>query len=216
MTGPADGATTALVVDELPLVRRGLAAVLADAGLDVIAETHSGREAVRLTIYRSPALVVVGSVTDLRIDDLVRRLKAVPAPPRVLGLLPGPTDDVRRLVRRGIDGLAMRSAPTVDLTRTVRRVLGGAQPIAAGLLTAIGGRPANGDGDGPGAGAGLSGREREVLGLLAQGWTNRKVAEHLFVSEATVKSHVARIYGKLGAHNRAEALAAALARGLLE
>jgi DNA-binding NarL/FixJ family response regulator len=237
----ASAAVTAVVADALPLARRGLSSLLRGTGCEVVAETHSGREAVQLALHRTPGLVVAGNLPDLRIDHLVRSLKRLPVPPRVLVLLPGPTDAVRELVKLGVDGLALRSAPVDELQRTVARVLAGALPIAASLLAGIAGAPTEagagsagidpGRGRGAalaalhperrggapaGPGPGLTGREREVLALMAQGLTNRRIAQDLFVSEATVKTHVAHIYAKLGVRRRGEALAAALARGLLE
>ena len=210
---PTGGLLTAVVADELSLLRRGVASVLADHDLHVVGETGSGREALRLVVHHAPTLVVVGRLFDLGAVEFVRRLRRDVAgnPPITVGLLPGPTEDVGKLVRIGIDGLALRSASADEIGRTIVRALAGDRPVAAGLLPGVAG---------PGAVvsdevSSLSGREREVLSQLASGLSNRKIATELFVTEATVKSHLSRIYSKLGVTSRTEALGRAATLGLL-
>jgi DNA-binding NarL/FixJ family response regulator len=206
------GAVTAAVADEVPLVRRGIGAVLEETAVTVIGETGSGREALRLVAHHDPDLLVAGRLPDLGLVDLARRLRSLPSPPAVIGLLPGPSDDIGVLVRLGVEGLVMRAVAADELGRAVRRVLAGERPVAAALLPGVAGYARPVDSAPP---AGLSAREREVLALLAHGLSNRRIAQALFVTEATVKSHLSHIYSKLGVGSRTDAVGRAVALGLL-
>jgi DNA-binding NarL/FixJ family response regulator len=209
------GAETALVVDELPLVRAGIGATLETRGVEVWAQTRSGREAVSLATVDPVSLVVCGVPADLPIADLVRRLVKVPARPVIVVLLPPAHDDlVAYLLALGVQGVALRAGDTEELGVAVDAALKGVQFVVPGLHAALSGhvklRPL--------ADAGpevLSSREREVLVLLAEGRTNREIAAALSVTLATVKSHLVKIYAKLEASNRNEALGRGVALGLL-
>jgi DNA-binding NarL/FixJ family response regulator len=211
--GPTTPSTRAIVVDEFALMRLGLSAVMEPLGIDVVAESHSGRELVSLVGLEQPDLVVIGTPADLPLVDVVERLKRRCV---VVGLVTRASErDVGLLVALGIDGIALRNGSTEELATVVERVLKGEKVVVPALLPALAGNlrlrtQAEGDGEGL-----LTLREREVLAFLAEGRTNREIAGALSVSVATVKSHLVHIYGKLGAANRNDAIGRAVAAGIL-
>ena len=205
----------AIVTDELALARLGVASVLHAQGVDVIAETNSGREAVSVAAVERPDLVVVGQPADLSCADTVLRLSRLrPAPAMVAMLAPGQEHVVGYLVALGARGIALRSGSAEDLAEVIGAALKGEQYVVPALHAALAGgvRPRWFD-DEPNEL--LSLREREVLACLAQGCSNREIAATLSVTLATVKSHLVRIYAKLEASNRNEALGRAVALGIL-
>jgi DNA-binding NarL/FixJ family response regulator len=202
----------AMVVDEFALMRLGVMAVLEPLGIEVVAETHSGREVVSLVAVDPPDLVVLGTPADLPLVDVVERLRGRAT---IVGLLTRASEqDVGLLVALGIDGIALRNGGTEEFATVVERVCKGEKVVVPALLPALAGRlrlRAQAEGDG----VLLTLREREVLAFLAEGHSNREIAGALSVSVATVKSHLVHIYGKLGAANRNEAIGRAVAAGLL-
>ena len=205
----------AIVGDELELARLGVCGVLREQGVEVVAETHSGRELASVAAFEQPDLVVVGQPADLTLIDTVRRLMRVrPVPPVVALLGSGQDDLVATLVALGVRGVALRSGSAEELTAVFASVLKGEPYVVPALHAALAGGvklPPLGDRT-PEL---LSTREREVLACLAQGRSNREIAAALSVSLATVKSHLVKIYAKLGATNRNECLGRAVSLGLL-
>ena len=205
----------AIVADELELARLGMVAVLRAQGLDVVAETQSGRELASVAALEQPDLVVVGQPVDLSLVETVRRVMRVrPAPPVVAMLGSGQEELVGILIALGARGLALRSGSGDELATVCSSVLKGEPYIVAALRPALAGavKPRPLDERRPEL---LSTREREVLACLAQGRSNREIADALSVTLATVKSHLVRIYAKLGATNRSECLGRAVSLGLL-
>jgi DNA-binding NarL/FixJ family response regulator len=208
----------AVVIDELPLARAGMTAVLTGLGFEVVAETHSGRDAVSVTTIEQPDLVVAGTPTDLPLVDTLRRLLQLrPRPTTVALLAPGADGDVRYLVALGVGGISLRAGGADELATAVTHAAKGEQYVAPALHAALASglqplQPATLDGE---AAPLLSSREREVLALLAAGRSNREIATELSIALATVKSHLVRIYTKLEASNRNEALGRAVALGLV-
>jgi DNA-binding NarL/FixJ family response regulator len=206
---------TAIVCDELALVRLGIVSVLRDLGFNDVVETRAARELVSLTAMESPDLVVLGVATDLPTADAGRRLLALRPRPMVVALLPPAHEDVvGYFVALGVRGIGLRAGTPDELSEITTAALKGRQMVVPGLHGALVGtvrthRVAS-EGDGL-----LSSREREVLSFLAEGRSNREIASGLSVTLATVKSHLVRVYAKLGAANRNEALGRALALGLL-
>ncbi len=205
----------AIVADELGLVRAGVASVLEARDVDVVAQTRSGREVVSLATIDRVDLVVVGVPADLDVTDVVRRLVRLRPHPAIAVLL-APAQDhvVRYLFGLGASGIALRSVEADELGELVDIVRKGGRHIAPPLQGALAGAftlPALDDR----ASEVLSSREREVLVLLAEGRTNREIAAGLSVTLATVKSHLVRVYAKLEARNRNEAVARAVSLGLL-
>jgi len=205
----------AIVGDELEIARLGVSAVLRAQGLDVVAETHSGRELASVAAVEQPDLVFVGRPADLTLVETIRRvLRVRPRPPVVALVAAGQEDVVGMLVALGTRGIALRSGSADELAEVFASVLKGEPYIVPALQPALVGvvklRPLD-----ERTAELLSTREREVLACLAHGRSNREIAEALSVTLATVKSHLVRIYAKLGATNRDECLGRAVSLGLL-
>ncbi|AUG80289.1 LuxR family transcriptional regulator [Kitasatospora sp. MMS16-BH015] len=202
-----------LVADDHALVRAGLRALLAgEPDLEVVGEAGSGEEAVRLAVRLEPDVVLM----DLRfagagIDgvEAVRRLavEAPAVPVLMLTSFSGRADIVRALAA-GARGYALKAGPPEELFRAVRGAAAGATALAPEVVGELVGQVVRPDAD-------LTEREVEVIRLAAEGLGNRAIAEALFLSEATVKTHLVRIYRKLKAENRAAAVAEAARRGLI-
>jgi DNA-binding NarL/FixJ family response regulator len=208
--------TTAVVADELGLVRAGIVAVLEARGIEVVGQTRSGRELVSLATVDRPDLVVLGAPADLDAADVVRRLVRLRPHPEIVVLVPPAQEHVVRYVlAMGATGVALRTVDADDLGIVVDAARKGVRHVAPGLHHAIAGAVALPALDDRTADV-LTSREREVLALLAEGRDNREIATELSVTLATVKSHLARIYAKLEARNRNEAVARAVSLGLLK
>jgi DNA-binding NarL/FixJ family response regulator len=203
-----------VVVDDWELVRIGLRTALGQLGVWVIAEASLARDGLRAVRATGAGLVVLGETTDLPPRVAAARAKALRNPPTVLALagLPEP-EELAALLAAGVDGLLLRSTAVEELAGALERLRAGERSVAQALLPLLVGvidlAPAE-----PG-GSLLTDREREVLARLAEGHSNRAIAEALSVSPATVKTHLAHIYEKLGASNRRDALVRAITRGIL-
>jgi DNA-binding NarL/FixJ family response regulator len=211
MPEPA-GPIRLLIVDDHPVVRDGLRGMFAGtADFAVVGEAADGAEAlVRAELLRPDVILM-----DLRMPGTdgvaaIRALAERGLPARVLVLTTYDTDqDVLPAIEAGATGYLLKDAPREDLFRAVRAAARGEAVLSPSVATRLLGQvraPAREP---------LSGRELEVLGLIARGATNREAAGRLFISEATVKTHLLHIYAKLGVNDRAAAVAAAFDRGLL-
>nr|WP_309239362.1 response regulator transcription factor [Actinomadura sp. J1-007] len=226
--GPAGGTITLLIVDDHPVVRDGLRGMFAgEPGFEVVGEAADGEEAVRLAEELRPRVVLM----DLRMPGgdgvtAITRLAERGVPSRVLVLTTYDTDtDVLPAIEAGATGYLLKDARQDELFRAVRAAARGeavlSPPVATRLLDQMRAAassappPSAASWGGASGGEPLSPRELEVLGLIARGGTNREVAARLFISQATVKTHLLHIYGKLGVNDRAAAVAAAFDRGLL-
>jgi DNA-binding NarL/FixJ family response regulator len=207
-----------LIVDDHPVVRHGLRSLLDVAnGISVAGEAADGPAALQLAESRRPDVVLL----DLKLPGLdglavleALRAREAPARPRVL-VLTSATDPgrARQAVRAGAAGVVYKDIDPDVLVRAIRAVHDGhlllAPEAAASLSTGPGG-PAEADGARPGA---LTGREREVLALIAEGRSNREIARGLGVSEKTVKAHVSSVLAKLGVQDRTQAAVYAIRHG---
>jgi DNA-binding NarL/FixJ family response regulator len=199
------------IVDDHTVVREGLRAVLsAEPEFRVVGESGSGEEAVALVAELRPDVVLM----DLRlpgIDGVAATTRIVAAgTARVLVLTTYDGDgDIVRALAAGATGYMLKDASRGELVAAVRRAASGetvlAPPVAARLVTRMRG-PAAPD---------LTPREVEVLRYVARGLSNPDIGRTLFISEATVKSHVTRIFEKLDVKDRTAAVTVAIARGIL-
>ncbi|PLS74965.1 MAG: hypothetical protein CYG61_09595 [Actinobacteria bacterium] len=213
------GAPSAVVVDEWPLVRVGMVQALLGAGIALAAETGNGEEGVRQVQAREAGYLLLGAHGDLAPTEGALRAKALPRPPRVVVLL----DQVDRghlgaLAAAGVDAFLVRSVHPAELAAAIRRVIKGERVVAAPLVSLLmAGRSLDPTAEEAHVeiGTTLTRRELEVLVRLAEGRSNKEIAELLFVTPATVKTHLAHIYAKLGATGRQQATERALALGLL-
>ncbi|MET8762537.1 response regulator transcription factor [Lentzea sp. NPDC004782] len=199
-----------VIVDDHPVVRDGLRGMLACPDFEVVGEAASGDEAVAVVVALGPDVVLM----DLRMpgsDGLsaIERLRAHPC--RVLVLTTYDTDrDVLPAIKAGATGYLLKDTPRDELHRAIRAAHAGEAVLSPAVATRLLGQvrePALEP---------LSGRELDVLALVAKGSTNRAVAAALFISEATVKTHLLHVYAKLGVGDRAAAVAVAYERGLLQ
>ena len=208
--------TKVILTDDHPIVRSGLRALLEASGVVVLAEAADGAQAIdcvkRLQAEGNPPDLVL---MDLQMGsgmDGVRatsEIRALADAPRVLILTTYDTDaDILRAVEAGASGYLLKDAAPADLVDAVHKAARGetvlAPMVAARLMTRMA-QP----------GPSLTARELDVLRLVAAGEGNRAIAKTLFVSEATVKTHLVHINEKLGSTSRTEAVAKAREAGLL-
>ena len=201
-----------LIADDHPIVRSGLrGAFAAEPDIEVVGMAANGREAVEQAIGHRADVVLM----DLRMPEMdgVRAIAALRdrAPQiRVLVLTTFDSEvDVLPAIEAGATGYLLKDAPVEELLRAVRASYRGEpvlSPTVANQLMGQVRRP---------AGPGLSNRELEVLRLVAGGASNREAARKLFISEASVKTHLQHVYAKLEVRDRAAAVAEAYRRGLL-
>ena len=210
--GGADGPITLVIADDHPVVRDGLSGMFApDPEFEVLGEAADGAEAVRLAHALRPDVILM----DLRMPGMdgvaaIGELTRRGIPSRVLVLTTYDTDSyVVPAIEAGATGYLLKDAPRADLLRAVRAAANGQAVLSPSVASRLMNRVRA-----PGAGP-LSQRELEVLELVAAGTTNREAAARLFISEATVKTHLLNIYTKLGVGDRAAAVAEAFNRGLL-
>ena len=204
------GRITAVVVDEWAVLRSGVGAVLAQSGIDVVGQTADLPAAVRIAARFGVDLVVLGHLTDVAPGLGVRAFRAEAPTARTVVLLQRPTRaEALELLDDGALGVVAREAPEAELRETVMRAIRGERHLSPELLSPTASASASDDPD-P-----LTDRERAVLRELADGRSNRQIADALFIGEATVKTHLHNIYAKLDVVNRVQAVGRARERGLL-
>lgn len=209
-----------IVADDHPIVRSGIAALLALADdIDVVAEAASGAEAVALAQEHRPDLVLM----DLRmpvadgpeIDGAAATALIIESVPgtRVLILTTYETDDhILGAIEAGASGYLLKAAPQEEILAGVRSVVGGQTVLAPAIAAKLVSRMRQ---DASPPRPRLSARELEVLRLVAAGNSNPVIAKRLFISEATVKTHLLHVFEKLGVSDRTRAVTLALELGLL-
>ena len=201
-----------LVVDDHPVVRMGLVAMLSEQEeFEVVGEAADGAEAVVLAARLTPDVVLM----DLRMPvmdgaDATARMRATENAPAVLVLTTYDTDaDIVRAVEAGAAGYLLKDALPEEIVAAIRAAAIGETVLSPQLTQRVvetmraGKRP-------------LSDRELEVLRLVADGLSNDEIAKNLFISRATVKTHLGHLFGKLDADSRTAAVATGRKLGLLD
>ena len=206
---PADRKIRIMVVEDHVLVRMGLvSAANAEPDIEVVAEVEDGRQAVEM--FRTHHADVV--VLDLRMPgidgiDIIRALRSEFKLARILVLSSyGGGDDITRAMHEGASGYLVKGMGLEHLLEGIRAVHAGRQYLPPEISTRMT-EQANSD---------ISSRELEVLRLIARGKSNREIATQLGIAEGTVKAHLTNIFTKLGAADRAQAMAIALKRQILQ
>ncbi|MBB1159950.1 MULTISPECIES: response regulator [Amycolatopsis] len=199
-----------LLADDHPVVRAGLRAVLeTEPDLEVVAEASSAEEAVRLAADVDVVLMDLQFGSGMHGSEAAAAITASADAPKVLVLTTYDTDgDILAAIEAGATGYLLKDAPPEDLAAAVRNAAAGQTVLAPAVAHRLMNRmrtPA----------AALSPREIEVLGLVADGLSNLEISKRLFLSQATVKSHLVHIYTKLGVDSRTAAVAAGKAQGLI-
>lgn len=209
-----------MIVDDHPIVREGLVSVLKrDDDFEIIGEAPDGRTAVKRAVSLKPDLILM----DLRMPEMggveaMKEIRAAAPGIKFLVLTTYDTDEhIVGALEAGASGYLLKDAPRDDLFNAIRTVARGdalLQPrVAARLLQHMAGQTQRGgvsDGEEE-----LSPREIEVLQLVARGYANKEIAARLTITEATVKTHLAHIFQKLGVNDRTEAVTTAVQRNII-
>jgi DNA-binding NarL/FixJ family response regulator len=216
---PPRPALRVLIADDQRVVREGLATIVSSmAGLDVVATAADGAEAVALAGEHRPDVVLM----DLRMPELDGVAATAAIRDRHLGVKVvvlttyADDDSVLAALDAGAAGYLTKDAGRDDIRRAIEAAVAGHtmldREVQAKLVQAARSRPAR-----PASlPDGLTEREAEVLALMAQGCSNTEIAQRLFVTEATVKTHVNHIFTKTGSRSRAKAISYAHQRGLAD
>ena len=207
-------AVRVLITDDHPVVREGLEFMLGlNSEIELVGTAGDGEETMRYIPVLSPEVVLM----DMRLPgqdgvEVTASIKANHPDVKVL-ILTAEADGetLRRALAAGADGFMLKTARPTELANAILEVAAGRSVVAPSLPGALF-AAARGGGPPPSP---LSDREQQVLQLLADGQTNKEIAAGLFVSEATVKTHVENILRKLGVADRTQAVAEAFRRGLV-
>jgi DNA-binding NarL/FixJ family response regulator len=202
-----------LIADDHPVVRAGLQGMLlGQPDIQVVGEAVTGAEAIALSEQLRPNVVLM----DLRMPELdgvsaTMRIREGLPQTRVLVLTTYDGDaDILRAVEAGATGYLLKDTPRDDLFKAIRAAAKGESFLTPAVATRLIGRVRA-----PVEDSSLSDREVEVLTLVAQGASNKAVAKQLWISEATVKTHLIHIFSKLGVSDRTAAVTVGLERGIL-
>ncbi|MFM9920481.1 response regulator [Lacisediminihabitans sp. H27-G8] len=215
-----------VVADDHPIVRSGIVALLQDApDVEVVGEAASGTEAVETALRLKPDLVLMdlrmplpsrsgnASVGEVELDGVAATLQILASEPgiRVIVLTTYETDEaILSAIEAGATGYLLKAAPQDEILAGIRSVARGEVALAPSIATLLVRRVAK-----P-VTVTLSARESEVLALVADGNSNPSIAKALFLSEATVKTHLLHVFEKLGVRDRTRAVILAMELGLLK
>ncbi|ORL04340.1 response regulator [Prescottella equi] len=198
-----------LLVDDHLVVRAGLRALLdSQPDITVIGEADTGEDAVAIAVDRTPDVVMMDLALGTGIDgvEAIRRIRAARPDQPVLVFTTYDTDaDVVRALDAGAIGYLLKDSAPQDIFGAIRDAVAGRSVLSPPVASRVLDRMRRPD-------QALTAREAELLSLLAEGLTNKELGKRLFISEATVKTHLAHIYAKLGVESRAAAVSIALRR----
>lgn len=216
---------TVLLVDDEPLVRAGLRAVLeAQSGIEVVGEAADGAAVIPLVRQLRPDVVAMDVRMPLMdgIEATRAVLRTVDRPPKILVVTTFENDEyVYEALRAGADGFLLKRARPAEIVHAVRLVAEGDSLLFPASVRRLAAE--YGGGDGPVGRAArdtlerarLTGREADVLRLMARGLSNAEIAARLLVGSETVKSHVSSVLAKLGARDRTQAVITAYESGFV-
>jgi DNA-binding NarL/FixJ family response regulator len=209
MTKSAAAPIRVMLVDDHPIVRIGLAALIGTLpDMEAVAQAGGGQEAIALHRQHQPDVTLM----DLRLPDIsgveaIRAIRAESPEARFIVLTTYEGDeDIHQALQAGARGYIIKGLPHDMLTDAIKRVHAGGRYLPQVVKETLASRTPSSD---------LSLREREVLVRIAQGKSNREIANELSLAEITVKCRVSAILERLDAHDRTEAVVLALQRGLL-
>ncbi len=203
-----------VIADDHPIVRAGLQALFSsEEQFEVVAEAATPDEAVEAAERENPDVVLMdlqfGARQSATGADATRRIRALPAPPYVLVLTNYDSDaDILGAVEAGASGYLLKDAPPDELVAAVRAAAAGESALAPVIASRLMKRMRAPK-------VSLSAREMEVLEAVAAGRSNTEVARELFVTETTIKSHLAHIFSKLDVTSRTAAVSVARQQGIL-
>ena len=199
-----------LIADDHSVLRQGLVSLIGfEADMMVVGEASNGREAVDLWREQRPDVILL----DLRMPELdgvgvIKQIRADDENTRIIVLTTFDGDeDIYRAIQAGAKGYLLKDVPREALIDSIRRVYAGETCLPVHLANKLAERIRGGS---------VSEREIDVLKLMAQGKSNKEIGSVLFVSAGTIKSHVKSIFAKLNVNSRAEAVANAAHRGLIQ
>ena len=199
-----------LTVDDHALLRRGIAALIsAEPDMEMVAEAANGKEAIAEFKRHRPDVTLM----DLQMPEMggiecIIAIRSDFPDARIIVLTTYPGDvQIVRALKAGARGYLLKGQVNLELSDAIRTVHAGKKRIPAEIAAELAEHTAEDD---------LSGRESEVLRLIAAGNANKEIAGKLFIAEETVKSHVTNILGKLHANDRTHAVTIALKRGIIE
>jgi two-component system NarL family response regulator len=198
-----------LIVDDHVMIRLGLAALMADEpDIEIVGEARNGTEAIKLFDRLLPDVTIMdGILPDIHGVDATRAiLKTHPHARIILVSINESAEDIHRAIEAGVAGYVPKSQNQDVIVRAVRTVAAGQRFLEPELAHRLAARASTNA---------LSQRELDVLRLLANGMVNKQIGVELGLSENTVKTHVARIMGKLGVHDRTSLAMKAVSLGLL-
>jgi DNA-binding NarL/FixJ family response regulator len=209
MSKPANSPIRILIVDDHPVVCTGLTSMLsAQPGFDIVGSAASGEEALAIVKRDAPDLLLL----DLRMPGMdgigvLQALKRIPVAPRVIILTSFDKDeDIYRAIRAGAQGYLLKDTTEAEMTAAITVVHSGNRYIPRHIAARLADRMMRSD---------LTARELQILEQLAEGSTNKQIADTLDISDNTVRHHVNSIMEKLQVSDRTEAVATAIRSGVL-
>jgi len=202
--------TRLLIADDHIILRMGLVTLFENTpGFEIAGEADDGEQAVKETLRLKPDVVIMDLSMPVKdgIEATREIMSAVPETKILVLTTFATSDSISDVLAAGARGVVLKNIPREQLLSSIRRVVAGEQVLSEDVKAVLAEDPPV---------APLSSRQSEILNMLAKGLSNREMAEILGISVTVVKEHITALYGKLGASNRAEAIAIALRKLLLK